>query len=161
MTNARIFRLQINRILICWVDFIGCQVEVGPIRLRNQTDVDGDVHRVHDEGPTHFWLLKFWAIVSTSHLNHDAEDFCVLLMNFSCDIVDGRTRRHTVYLIVHVCLESDAWVSSNRRMFFYSMDILVAHWYLHWWAAAFLMVDVEMMTMMRAKQHRFVLGLLA
>lgn len=122
---------QINRKLICWLDFIGYLVVVGPIRRQSQTGVSVDGRRGHDAAPTHSWWQTFSAVASTCRWSRDAEDFCALSMNFWCDIVDGKTRRHTVCPTVRVCLESDAWVNSNRRMFVDSTDILVVHLYRH------------------------------
>lgn len=137
-------------------------VEVARALRRNRTDVAAD-------GRNREYLSCCWcrlrrarswwptssAAASAFHWIRGAEGSCASSANSSSDTGGGRTRKRTACRIVRVCLESVAWVSSSKRRFFDSRDILAARWCRHWWAAAFAAVSAEMRTLPR--QHSVVL----
>lgn len=133
------YRSTFKRDVFLWRPWM---VVVDPIQRRSRIDVDADAL----SGRWHFWWPMFSADVLACHLNHDAVDSCVWLVNFWCDIVDGRIRIRTVCRIVRACPESVVSMNSNRKMCVYSMDILVVRWYRHWWAVAFVVVLATTMT---------------
>lgn len=68
----------------------------------------------------------FLADALTFRLNRDAASFCALSANFSCDIVDGRTRKRKACRTVRACPGSVALASNSTRKCVGNMDILVA-----------------------------------